>query len=179
MPSLQVPSLHVPSLHVSSLHLPSHHISEETAWEAYLTHWVTRPEISFETDTETFFWDQIFLRPIPRLFLETQIFETETDTLKKLRKVSKPRNLETRCHTLHRKQSDLKAIKARLKKELYVSSISYRGMFESRERILFRQGMYFLFQHYVKVVYLLLVRWGGVGPIHLERNRRRYFSSGP
>ena len=40
----------------------------------------------FGTDTETFF--------------ETKIFETETDTLKKLRKVSIPRSLETRCHTL-------------------------------------------------------------------------------
>ena len=33
-------------------------------------------------------------------FFETKIFETETDTLKKLRKVSIPRSLETRCHTL-------------------------------------------------------------------------------
>ena len=54
-----------------------------------------------------------FLRPIPRLFFETKyfrdryrdffsrlnIFETETDTLKKLRKVSIPRSLDTRCHT--------------------------------------------------------------------------------
>ena len=58
-----------------------------------------RPNV-FETDTETFFRDQIFSRPIPRLFFETKIFETETDTLKKLRKVSIPRSLETRCHTL-------------------------------------------------------------------------------
>ena len=35
--------------------------------------------------------------------------------------------------------------------------------------------MYCLFQHYVKIVYLLLVRWGGVGPIHLEINGRRFF----
>ena len=53
-----------------------------------------RPNI-FETDTETFFRDQLFLRLILRLF-----FETETDTLKKLRKVSIPRSLEARCHTL-------------------------------------------------------------------------------
>merc|ERR1711860_490795 len=66
----------------------------------------------FETDTETFFRDQIFSRPIPRLFFETKyfrdryrdffsrlnIFETNTETLKKLRKVSIPRSLETRCH---------------------------------------------------------------------------------
>ena len=43
---------------------------------------------------------KITSRPIPRLFFETKIFETETDTLKKLRKVSIPRSLETRCHTL-------------------------------------------------------------------------------
>ena len=35
--------------------------------------------------------------------------------------------------------------------------------------------MYCLFQHYVKVVYLLLVRCIGVGPIHLKRNRARFF----
>ena len=58
-----------------------------------------RPNI-FETDTETFFRDLIFLKQIPRLFFETKIFETETDILKKLRKVSIPRSLETRCHTL-------------------------------------------------------------------------------
>ena len=74
-------------------------------------HWMTRPknfiktdtETFFETkifETETFFWDQIFSRPIPRFFFETKIFETETDTVKKLRKVSIPRSLETRCHTL-------------------------------------------------------------------------------
>ena len=50
------------------------------------SYWVTRPKNVIETDTETFF--------------ETKIFETETDTLKKLRKVSIPRSLETRCHTL-------------------------------------------------------------------------------
>ena len=47
---------------------------------------MTRPKNFIETDTETFF--------------ETKIFKTETDTLKKLRKVSIPRSLETRCHTL-------------------------------------------------------------------------------
>ena len=35
------------------------------------------------------------MRLIPRLF-----FETESDTLKKVRKVSIPRSLETKCHTL-------------------------------------------------------------------------------
>ena len=51
----------------------------------YLWHWVTRPKNFIETDTETFFrdqhfrdrdffWDQIFLRPIPRLFFETKCF---------------------------------------------------------------------------------------------------------
>ena len=33
----------------------------------------SRPNI-FETDTETFFRDQMFLRPIPRLFFETKCF---------------------------------------------------------------------------------------------------------
>ena len=71
----------------------------------YLWHWVTRPKNFIETDTETFFrdqhfrdrdffWDQIFLRPIPRLFFETKsfrdryrdffsrpnVFETDTET---------------------------------------------------------------------------------------------------
>ena len=38
-----------------------------------------RPNI-FETDTETFFRDQIFSRPIPRLFSRLIIFETDTET---------------------------------------------------------------------------------------------------
>ena len=62
-----------------------------------------------ETDTETFFPIPKFPKPIPRLFFRYQIFrnryrdifsdtkfsETETDTLKKLAKVSKPRSFET------------------------------------------------------------------------------------
>ena len=40
----------------------------------------SRPNI-FETDTETFFWDQMFSRPIPGLFFETKcFFETDTET---------------------------------------------------------------------------------------------------
>ena len=53
----------------------------------------SRPNV-FETDTETFFRDQMFLRPIPRLFFETKcfrdryrdfflrpnVFETDTET---------------------------------------------------------------------------------------------------
>ena len=41
--------------------------------------------ISLENDTaeEELFLRPKFLRPIPRLFFETKIFETETDTLKK------------------------------------------------------------------------------------------------
>ena len=42
-----------------------------------------------ETETETFFRDQIFPKPKPRLFPETKFFETET--LKNLAKVSRPR----------------------------------------------------------------------------------------
>ena len=87
------------------------------------------PRLIFETkvfETETFFWDQnfrdryrdffrdqIFSRSILRLFFETnhfrdwyrdflwdQNFWDRADTLKKLRKVTIPRSLETRCHTL-------------------------------------------------------------------------------
>ena len=58
-----------------------------------------------------FFSRPKFSRPRPRLFFRpnifetetffvTKSFETETDTLKKLRKVSIPRSLETRCHIL-------------------------------------------------------------------------------
>ena len=56
-------------------------------------HWLTRPKISFETDTDTFFEtkyvrdrhriffrDQMFLRPIPRPFLRPNIFETYSET---------------------------------------------------------------------------------------------------
>ena len=57
-----------------------------------------------ETDTETFFPIPNFPKPIPRLFFRYQIFrnryrdffsESETETLKKLAKVSKPRSFET------------------------------------------------------------------------------------
>ena len=44
-----------------------------------------------ETKTETFFRDQIFSKPKPRLFSETKFSET----LEKLAKVSKPRIFET------------------------------------------------------------------------------------
>ena len=43
-----------------------------------------------ETETETFFRDQIFPKPKPRLFSETKFFETETPP-KILTKVSRPR----------------------------------------------------------------------------------------
>ena len=52
-----------------------------------MPHWVTRPKNFIKTDTETFFWDQnfrdrdetlfrdqIFLRPIPRLYFKTKCF---------------------------------------------------------------------------------------------------------
>ena len=52
-------------------------------------------KILTETDTETFFRDQIFSKPKPRLFSETKFSETETETLKDLAKVSKPRSFET------------------------------------------------------------------------------------
>ena len=45
----------------------------------------------FETETETFFRDQIFPKPKLRLFSETKFFQTETETLKNLAKVSRPR----------------------------------------------------------------------------------------
>ena len=62
-----------------------------------------------ETDTETFFTILNFPKPKPRLFSETNFFrnrnrdffsetkfsETETETLKDLAKVSKPRSFET------------------------------------------------------------------------------------
>ena len=70
-----------------------------------------------ETETETFFRDQIFPKPKPRLFFRDQIFPkprlfseikvfrnrdffsetkfSETETLKDLAKVSKPRSFET------------------------------------------------------------------------------------
>lgn len=38
--------------------------------------------------------------PVTRLSFDTKIFETETETLKMKGKVSIPRSLETRCHTL-------------------------------------------------------------------------------
>ena len=44
-----------------------------------------------KTETETFFRDQIFPKPKPRLFSETKFFETKTETLKNLAKVSRPR----------------------------------------------------------------------------------------
>ena len=63
---------------------------------------------NFRDRYRDFFWDQSFqdkywdffsrlnfLRPIPRLF-----FETKSDTLKKVRNVSIPRSLETKCHTV-------------------------------------------------------------------------------
>ena len=46
-----------------------------------------------ETETETFFRDQIFSKP--RLFSETKFSETKTETLKDLAKVSKPRSFKT------------------------------------------------------------------------------------
>ena len=66
----------------------------------------------FQNQTETFFRDQIFpkprlffqnqifrdqnfSKPKPRLFSETKFSETETETLRKLAKVSKPRSFET------------------------------------------------------------------------------------
>ena len=42
----------------------------------------SRPNV-FETDTETFFRDQMFSRPIPRLFLRPNVFETDTQTFAK------------------------------------------------------------------------------------------------
>ena len=42
-------------------------------WDRYRD-FFSRPNV-FETDTETFFWDQMFSRPISRLF-----FETNTET---------------------------------------------------------------------------------------------------
>ena len=62
-----------------------------------------RPNI-FETDTEPFFWDWKFSRPIRRLFFVAKFFENDTDTLKKIKKMRKvtiPRSLEIRCHTLN------------------------------------------------------------------------------
>ena len=45
----------------------------------------------FETETETFFRDQIFRNENRYFFSETKFFETETETLKNLAKVSRPR----------------------------------------------------------------------------------------
>ena len=81
---------------------------------------MTRPEILFETDTETFFETksfetdsetffetdtetflrQKFFETDTETFLETKFVGTNTDNLKKMKKVSIPRSLETRCHTL-------------------------------------------------------------------------------
>ena len=58
-----------------------------------------------------FFWDQYwdfylilkFSRPLLRLFFRPIFFDTDTngtDTLKRMRKVSIPRSLQSRCHTL-------------------------------------------------------------------------------
>ena len=43
------------------------------------------------SETETFFRDQIFPKPKPRLFSETKLSGTETETLKNLAKVSRLR----------------------------------------------------------------------------------------
>ena len=54
-----------------------------TIYKLTPVHWVTRPKNFIETDTETFFRDQIFSRPILRLFLRLNLFETETETFSK------------------------------------------------------------------------------------------------
>ena len=43
-------------------------------------HWVTRPEISFETDTETFFETKYVRDHHQNFFFETNYFGTETET---------------------------------------------------------------------------------------------------
>ena len=90
-------------------------------------HWVTRPEISSETDTESFFETKYFQDRYRDFFSRLNIFETDTETFfetryfrdryrdffsrprpilsknwekSRYREVSIPRSLETRCHTL-------------------------------------------------------------------------------
>ena len=53
-------------------------------------HWVTWPEISFETDTETFFWTKYFLDRYRDFFSRPNVFETDTETFFRDQMFSRP-----------------------------------------------------------------------------------------